>query len=312
MEPLAVAGEGRATAKTALLVLRVAGLRLWFDARGAGLWLAAPSGYSQFLDLDASEAGRSSPGLASEASGCLVLRVRSALPPPVSAWGECLCRTKIWELWLDEAGRYVFYAPRQSPPRRALIEPDFSSGEVVGEFAGDGEGLYPLQGLDNVILSNWLASLGDVILHASGVALDGKGYAFVGPAGVGKSTLAAHLAQRHGALVLGEDQVVLRYLGGRFWIYGTPWHLNPAMCSPQGAPLESLFFLERTGRARVAPCAPVDAVARLLQTAFVPYYNRAGVARILDRAALLAEQVPLRTLSYCLGDDVAGLILKTR
>jgi len=275
--------------------------------------LAVPPGHAQFLARETSEvAGQFAAGPASEVFDCLVLRVRSA-PPPIGPGGKSLLyRTENRELWLDEAGRYVFCAPRQAPPRQAIIEPDFSSGEIVGEFADDGEGLYPLQGLDNVILSNWLASYGDVILHASGVVLDGKGYAFVGPAGVGKSTLAAHLAQRHGALVLGEDQVVLRHLGGRFWIYGTPWHLNPAMCSPQGIPLESLFFLERTGSARVAPCASVDGVARLLQTAFVPYYNRAGVARILDRAALLAEQVPLGTLSYCLGDDVAGLILNTR
>jgi len=302
-----------AAAETALLGLRVAGLEFWLDARGSAVRLAPPPGHAQFLARETSEvAGQFAAGPASEVFGRLVLRVRSA-PLLAGPGGErLLYRTVNRELWLDVAGRYVLTAPRQSPPRRAVIEPDFSSGEVFGEFAGNGTSHYPLLGLDNVILCNWLASYGDVILHASGVALGGKGYAFVGPAGVGKSTLAAHLAQRHGALVLGEDQVALRYLGGRFWIYGTPWHLNPAMCSPRGIPLESLFFLERTGSARVAPCASVDGVARLLQTAFVPYYNRAGVARILDRAALLVEQVPLGTLSYCLGDDVAGLILNTR
>ena len=102
--------------------------------------------------------------------------------------------------------------------------------------------------------------------------------------------------------------MVLRYLEGGFRIYGTPWHLDPAMCSPRGAPLEKVFFLQRTGEHGIAPCSPLDGVARLLQTAFMPYYNRAGMATILDRLALLAERVPFHMLNYRLGSDVFKLV----
>jgi hypothetical protein len=227
-------------------------------------------------------------------------------------------------LWRDEQGRYVLVTPRSSPPRRqVVVDAGFRVGKVIGEFARDGcrwQAGYPLQGLDIVLFANWLAGFGDLILHACGVELAGAGYAFVGPAGVGKSTLAASfLSAATGAadgattdldpaVVLGEDQVILRYRQGRFWIYGTPWHLNPAMCSPRGVPLEKLFFLDRTGAPGITPVEPLEGTTRLLQTAFVPYYRTDALPAILSRLDLLAGQVPFYTLSYQLGKDPIRLI----
>ncbi len=237
------------------------------------------------------------------------LRVRDGPLPEAAATRIPLCVTETWELWLDEAGRYVFVAPRQSPPRLAIVDPGFVDGEVCGEFStSNGEGAYPLQGLGIRLFANWLAGCGDAILHAAGVAVDGKGYCFTGSSGAGKSTLTASLASNPSATVLGEDQVILRYLDGRFWIFGTPWHVNPDLCAPLGVPLEKLFFLDRDAAQPLAAVAPFDGVTRLLQTAFIPYYRPAAVSAILDRLALLAERVPFYTLSYRLGDDPMALI----
>lgn len=291
--------------------LRVAELVLSLDARGAGLGLTVPAGHVEFIQPESPEDSHQPKlGRSSELSSHLVLLVRNSPVPETRAGQTPLCRTEIWELWVDEVGRYVFVAPRALPPCQVKIDPGFATGEVASDFSSNnGNGLYPLQGLDNLIFTNWLAGFGDVILHSSGVVVDGKAFCFVGSAGAGKSTLAAYLAANHAAAVLGEDQLVLRYLGGRFWVYGTPWHLNPAMCSPHGAPLEKLFFLERMGKNQVAPCSSPDGVARLLQTAFIPYYRPAAVTAILDRLTLLAEGVPFHTLAYRLGDDPLALIL---
>ena len=136
--------------------------------------MVAPPGHAQFL--------RSSPARVPAGPADLVLRVRNEPLPGAVAGQTPLCRTEIWELWLDEDGRYVFVAPRQSPPRRAIVDPDFAAGEVLGDFSScDGQGLYPLQGLDNVLLVNWLAGYGDFILHASGVVLDEEGILFRRP-----------------------------------------------------------------------------------------------------------------------------------
>ena len=281
------------------MCLRVAGLALRLDSWGSTNCIVTPECHSKFVTDSA-------------ADDVLVLRVRSGMPSTSDAWRPLYTSSETWRLWQDEAGRYIFEAPHQSPPRRhVIVDPGFSVGDVLGEFgerAGADGTCYPLQDIDIVLFVNWLANFGDVILHASGVVVDGEGYCFAGSSGVGKSTLAAALAADPSVTVLGEDQVILRYLQGRFWIYGTPWHVNPAMCSPLGVPLKKVFFLDRSLSAGAAPASPVAGITRLLQTAFVPYYRPAAVSAILERLTLLAEQTPFYTLSYRLGTDPLRLI----
>lgn len=289
-----------------VLGLRVAELDLWLDARGTGLRLQAPPSYDGFARP------ASSHELANQ--GGLVVRVQDAPLPDVSPEQILLCQTKIWQLWQRQDGRYVFArarqrAPRPAPSRHVIVNAEFTDGKVIGDFSSiDTKSLYPLQSLDIRLYANWLANYGEVILHSAGVAVDGQGFCFVGPSGAGKSTLAASLISDPRAVVLGEDQVVLRYLEGRFWVYGTPWHVQPDFCAPLGVPLQTIFVLDRTAPPGVGPCAPSAGVARLMQTAFIPYYRPAAVAAILDRLALLAERVPFYTLSYQLGTDALELI----
>ncbi len=286
-----------------MIGLRVAGLGLWLDARDMQLHLTVPPAHEKFLQ------GKQGIEAARLDKGSLILRVRNEPLPNPKVSGSPLFRCENWELWLDEHGLFVFVAPRWSPPVRTVVEPGFTMGEVLGDFSMSvGIDIYPLEIHELPLFANWLAGCGDVILHASGVEIDGKGYAFIGHAGAGKSTLAASLANDHAALVLGEDTLILRYLEGRFWIYGTPWHENPAMCSPNGVPLDKLFFLERNARPGVEPLAPVDGITRILQTALIPYYRPKVVSGILDRLALLAEQVSFHSLSYRLGSDAWELI----
>jgi hypothetical protein len=230
-------------------------------------------------------------------------------------------------LWQDEKGRYLFVAPKESPPRReVIVDRSFRHGEVRGRFDAQQppqEAHYPLQDIDIHLFVNWLANHGDLVLHATGIDDGGRGYCFAGSSGSGKSTLADLLAAEPAVTVLGEDQVILRKLAGRFWIFGTPWHLDPARCSPRGVPLHKLFFLDRTsglntegaavhrgtgasGGAR--PCEPLEGTARLLQTAFVPYYRSDAMPRILDSLAHLAGQVPYYTLRVELGTNVMATI----
>lgn len=215
-----------------------------------------------------------------------------------------------WQFWETEEGRLVFFVPDQRPVLQLIVDPDFSRGEVVGDFSAfPNENCYPLENLDIRLLSAWLASLGDIMLHASGVIVDGRGYCFAGASGAGKSTLAARLAKTVGATVLGEDQIVLRYLDGRYWMYGTPWHVNKEMCSPEKVMLEKLFFINKNESEGIRGISGMDGVTRLLQTAFIPYHLQEYLPRILDRLVLLADRVPFHSLSYQLGTDPWPMIL---
>lgn len=285
--------------------VQVAGLHLLFEHNSTrDLDLGLSSSHQQFILNDLAEVDKT-PAF----SDTLVLQMHQDDLDRKSAWEKSICVTKIWELWKDAAGHFVFYNPLQPLLRQVIVDPDFNHGLLIGNFELGTKLVRPLsQDLEIVLFSNWLAKFGDVILHAAGFTYEGKGYVFAGDAGIGKSTLAAHFSNNPAFTILGEDQVILRLKEGRFWVYGTPWHINPQMCSSGGAPLEGLFFLEKDCSNRIKPVTSIEGVKRLLQTAFIPYYRLDALPAILDRLVLLSENIQFMSLSYKLGTNVWSLI----
>ena len=227
---------------------------------------------------------------------------QSPFPPPQEV--SPVYRSTSWELWQLEKDCYLLTSPVHFPDRKLIFDNRFTLGSVIDNFSTKyKDGCYPLEYLDIRLFSIWLASFGDLILHASGVEMDGRGYAFLGTSGAGKSTLAAELQKNPAVTVLGEDQVILRYIDGAFWIFGTPWHMTPSMCSPKGVKLKKLFFLNRYEKTGLKQLSPIVGMAQILQTAFIPYHFSEDVPLILDRLSLLSEKVPFYSLSYKLGTD---------
>lgn len=284
------------------MALRVAGLALQIDARESGVRLSVPDCHTKFLV----EGTKKQDGLPSLQG--LHLRVRDGPLAAIRGWDPVACAPLVWRLWRREDGHMLFESLEQVPPSRHLVvDAGFRTGEIAGDFGHATRSRYPLQDMDILLLANWLAGWGDLILHAAGAVIDGDGYCFAGESGAGKSTIAAALAASGGA-VLGEDTVILRCLDDTFWIFGTPWHTDPSRCSPAGAPLAKLFFPDRAAAHGAVPCSPLQGVSRLMRTAFVPYYRPDAVAHILDNLGLLAERVPFFTLNHNLGEDILPLL----
>lgn len=240
----------------------------------------------------------------------LVLQIRDTPDSFQSQLTKLLCANEIWQLWLDGEANFVFTQPKQQPQRWVVIDCDFHHGEIIGNFSKfNQKTVYPLQYIDIVIFSNWLANFGDLILHASGFAYQGEGFCFLGNSGAGKSTLVRDLSQNPEIIVLGEDQVVLRKIDDQILVYGTPWHETSEMCSPLGVPLKKVFFLDRNAPQEVSPVKDFDAVVRIMQTAFYPIYRSEIIERIMDRLSSLAETTRFYSLAYTRGTDVLQTIL---
>lgn len=281
------------------MILKVAGLVLQLDPHNNDMLLPAPESHKPFLVDD--------PVIKK-----LTLSVRQGALSSTKGWRRRYYDERSWRIWEDGVGRYIFIAPKEWPPARQLtVDSAFSMGEVLGEFDLNlplDKAIYPLEGMDVVLFVNWLASLGDILLHASGIAYQGEGYVFSGSSGSGKSTLATELTTVPGVKVLGEDQVIVRWQNNRFMVYGTPWHTNPARCAPDGVPLKKLFFLNRKGTHAVESCGGKSGIEKVLQNAFIPYYNRSGVEHILETLPHFAGEVPFFTMGFQIGADVMALV----
>ena len=286
------------------LQLRIAGLHLILDAQASGLELGLPAPHDQFA-INKTENQED----LTLAERQLQLKIVDSPIPPGLRLVDPVIMEKIFEVEEQPSGAVVFYAPRQTPPRAIRVDPQFTTGEVYGEFSASlSQPFYPLQYIDIILFSNWLASYGEVILHAAGVALHGEGVVFAGQSGVGKSTLTGLLMDTPGLTVLGEDQVILRQVEGQFWIFGTPWHVNPDRCSPIGAPLKRIYLLNKTGAEAVARLTPAEGMWRLIQSTFIPLYRKNLIGGILETLSRLCEQVPGHELSYLLDSDIIDLI----
>lgn len=286
-----------------LLGLSIAELAIWLDAQSSAINFSLPECHKQFVSKR-------------PPTGGLYLRIRNATPTKKGDYQPLLTTTETWQLWQDRFGKFVFILPDIAPPKRHIIvDSEFNTGEVIGQFlrrSNTDPVPYPLQNIEIKLFINWLAGFGDLILHAVGVRVNGRGYCFAGSSGSGKSTLALALLDIPGVEILGEDNIVLRFVDNQFWIYGTPWHLNPKMCSPSFAPLDKIFFLDRSMDPGVKRCDPLQGITRIMQTAFIPYYRPETLPGLLDRLNLLSNRVPFGLAHYQLGSDSGIFLQETR
>ena len=174
-----------------------------------------------------------------------------------------------------------------------------------------------------------LASRGRLVLHASAVDMDGRTVGFIGPAGAGKSTIAAALA-RLGGRTLTDDALVIDLRGRRALITPTYpglrlWPESRALLGAWRATrrsrvahynrkerwsgssvrfrrvqtrLDALYLLARGRRVDVRPVSPQQAMMALVRfSMMLDATDRAAVRRGFELASRLVEYVPVMRLA---------------
>lgn len=144
-----------------------------------------------------------------------------------------------------------------------------------------------------------------MVFHASVVAVANRAYGFTAPSGTGKSTHAAQwrLKFDSAAVMVNDDKPLLRFVGGEFRAYGTPWCGKEGLQTPVSARFgESLFWTCRS-----QPVERVSASAAL--PAILNQTLRPEGAEEMDRLLTLCDRlvrtVPLYRLS-CLPNRAAA------
>ncbi len=186
-----------------------------------------------------------------------------------------------------QAGRLEF----ESYMEKGWVDLTAGYGALTLRPKGDTENflrvLYARQCLDH----------GALLLHASGVIRQGKGYVFFGPSGSGKTTIS-ELSLDH--TVLSDDLVIVKKCGRTCRVYGVPFRgdLPEAPRTNAEADLRGLFMLVKADEHRLAPVSAPEAVARL--AACVPFVmsQPANAGRVAELCADMVASAPVFALHF--------------
>ena len=211
----------------------------------------------------------------------------------------------LWQLYYkDSFYHFRFASPilGSIPYKVARIRKDFKSGEVLfhRSYFDQDQTLYPLEyPLDELLINNFLLLGKGIEVHTCGmVDRQGNGHLFVGHSGTGKSTMAKLWHKEPGVTVLSDDRIILRKLGERLWMYGTPWHGEAGFSSPDRAPLTRVYFLEKGQKNELIPQRKAEAVERLFACSFPSFYNPEALDFSLGFLGEVAKAVPSYELSF--------------
>ncbi len=275
----------------------VGGIDYRLSAAAVPLQLENDEAYRSFLADPADPASPLAAG---------VVRVQHAISDTPAFEGETIFQSEAtWSVLARGSERALAF---RHPDGEMLFVAAFRPGspDVVVQCAprllrSDGAGSflpspfrYPL---DQVLTMYLLGSEG-FLLHAAGALVSGRGLAFAGVSGAGKSTLTGLASGRAGWLSLSDDRVIVRPGGGSPTVLGTPWPGEGRSAENRQGPLAGLFFLEQGQGNEVRRIAPKDALARLLRTASVPWYDAEYLSGVLGACGEVVAGVPSAVLTF--------------
>jgi hypothetical protein len=221
---------------------------------------------------------------------------------------------RLWQLYRQGSDyTFRFHSPifGEHPYKQARFSEDFTSGEVTfhADYHDRDQVALPLEyPLDELMMTNLLARGRGIEIHSCGMRdLDGRGYLFVGHSGAGKTT-TAQLWEKAGVLILSDDRVILRYLDGKVWMYGTPWHGEAELATSARTELTQIFFLGRGARNEMVPMREPDVVAQLFTRSFVPFYSPGGLDYSLSVLQQVARAVPCAELRFVPDERVVEFV----
>ena len=211
----------------------------------------------------------------------------------------------IWQL-CKKNGTFFFYlkspALGPTPYKLAKVIKDFTKIEVAlhRPYFNSDQPVYPLEyPLDELLLINLLAQGRGAEVHGCGVVdPSGQGHLFIGQSGAGKTTMARLWEGIPGVTILSDDRIVLRQIDKKLWMYGTPWHGEAMLASPERAPLARIYFLEKGSTNEVIPLKNSVALGRLITCSFIPFYSQPGLAFTLSFFEEVVRAVPSIELRF--------------
>jgi hypothetical protein len=211
----------------------------------------------------------------------------------------------LWSLFAEPAGfRFSFVAPFLGtiPYKEAWFDHEFRTGRVLlcQRYFDTKRAVHPMEyPLDELLMIHRLSRGEGVEVHAVGIRdQDGRGHLFLGHSGAGKSTTARLWMNCPGVHILSDDRIILRAHQQGIRMYGTPWHGDAGIASPDSAELSRIYFLEHGTHNERVLLSPGPAAAELFARSFVPHHSADGIRFTLDLLHRIACEIPCAVFRF--------------
>lgn len=150
------------------------------------------------------------------------------------------------------------------------------------------------------------AGMGTLLVHASVIKNDGRGYLFLGKSGTGKSTHSSlwveHIANSE---LLNDDNPVVRIEGGEAMVYGTPWSGKTPCYKNDSARIGAFVQIKQRPENQIYKEPPLQAFAVLLPSMSTMKWDKRIYGDVCDSVGRLIGVAPLYTLG-CRPDKEAA------
>jgi hypothetical protein len=204
---------------------------------------------------------------------------------------------EFWSIWKNNDDLFIKTSfPLSKGNKKALLKFSFDSAEWhLYIDSGNEKCIDPLEyPLDGLVLYYLSVIKGDIMIHASGVNHKGKGYAFSGVSGKGKTTMSA-LWKKAGATIIHDDRLILRKTAEGFRMYNTPVYDDE---EPVHSGIDSIFIIEHGRENTLSRLEGAYAASALLANCIQHNWSREIISGLLQSATGLCSEVPVYALSF--------------
>lgn len=216
--------------------------------------------------------------------------------------------TNFWSVWKYHSGLYLWTIfPLSSTEKNAVLKFSLTSMEWDLWLYGSDEAADPFEyPLDGLILYYLTVINGDIMIHASGINIGGKGYLFSGISGKGKSTLAS-IWDKAGAKVIHDDRLILRNTGGVYRMFNTPIYDND---EPRESLLNKIFLIDHGPENKMTQIKGASAVTQVMANCIQHNWGSDIIARLLGSISIMCGTIPTYKLSFLPDNQIVEYILE--
>lgn len=149
-----------------------------------------------------------------------------------------------------------------------------------------------------------------LMIHASCISYQGKGYPFLAKSGTGKSTHSAlWMKYQEGVSLVNDDNPIVKIIGNQVWIYGSPWSGKTPCYRNVRYPLGALTLINRAPHNSIEKMSVLQALVMLIQSSSSMVWDKVIQNNLYAILSQIIKNTPVYQLN-CRPDKEAMEVCK--